>query len=104
MGGSGGLVVAVSLVVAVFAQVLCRGQVFFFFQAEDGIRDVAVTGVQTCALPIWARSFTATRRGGSSGRSPPPRKTARASAPPVRSKLNWAPASRRSCRRSSASV
>src|SRR5687768_18003511 len=27
-------------------------KVFFFFQAEDGIRDVAVTGVQTCALPI----------------------------------------------------
>src|SRR6266436_3080169 len=27
--------------------------VFFFFQAEDGIRDVAVTGVQTCALPIF---------------------------------------------------
>src|SRR2546429_9490012 len=27
---------------------------FFFFQAEDGIRDVAVTGVQTCALPIYA--------------------------------------------------
>ena len=28
-------------------------QIFaFFFQAEDGIRDVAVTGVQTCALPI----------------------------------------------------
>src|SRR5205809_7730987 len=26
---------------------------FFFFQAEAGIRDVAVTGVQTCALPIW---------------------------------------------------
>src|SRR2546429_3056488 len=26
---------------------------FFFFQAEDGIRDVAVTGVQTCALPIF---------------------------------------------------
>ena len=25
----------------------------FFFQAEDGIRDVAVTGVQTCALPIY---------------------------------------------------
>src|SRR2546429_3759259 len=59
---------------------------FFFFQAEDGIRDVAVTGVQTCALPIsqpstrfawsrtpiwrssmrvWkrlARSFTSSRR------------------------------------------
>src|SRR2546429_5897596 len=29
---------------------------FFFFQAEDGIRDVAVTGVQTCALPIWTLS------------------------------------------------
>src|SRR2546422_8256346 len=28
---------------------------FFFFQAEDGIRDVAVTGVQTCALPIYQR-------------------------------------------------
>src|SRR2546426_10490388 len=27
---------------------------FFFFQAEDGIRDYKVTGVQTCALPIWA--------------------------------------------------
>src|SRR6266404_4931472 len=28
---------------------------FFFFQAEDGIRDKLVTGVQTCALPIWCR-------------------------------------------------
>src|SRR3989454_12730897 len=28
---------------------------FFFFQAEDGIRDYKVTGVQTCALPIWWR-------------------------------------------------
>src|SRR2546429_2745919 len=33
--------------------VLRRVQIFFFFQAEDGIRDVAVTGVQTCALPIY---------------------------------------------------
>src|SRR5947209_11411110 len=32
---------------------------FFFFQAEDGIRDIGVTGVQTCALPI---SFSARRR------------------------------------------
>src|SRR5207237_6880600 len=41
---------------------------FFFFQAEDGIRDSSVTGVQTCALPIlipsvsgtttWSRAFT----------------------------------------------
>src|SRR2546426_9846695 len=29
---------------------------FFFFQAEDGIRDYKVTGVQTCALPISQRS------------------------------------------------
>ena len=29
------------------------GVFFFFFQAEDGIRDWSVTGVQTCALPIW---------------------------------------------------
>ena len=28
--------------------------VFFFFQAEDGIRDIGVTGVQTCALPIYS--------------------------------------------------
>src|SRR3712207_1925662 len=34
-----------------------RGDVLeyvFFFQAEDGIRDIGVTGVQTCALPIFA--------------------------------------------------
>src|SRR5206468_9331889 len=29
----------------------------FFFQAEDGIRDLIVTGVQTCALPICARKY-----------------------------------------------
>src|SRR5205823_7015234 len=29
---------------------------FFFFQAEDGIRDKLVTGVQTCALPIYSSS------------------------------------------------
>src|SRR5215471_5900203 len=32
---------------------------FFFFQAEDGIRDLYVTGVQTCALPISDRGETA---------------------------------------------
>src|SRR3712207_6901762 len=31
---------------------------FFFFQAEDGIRDIGVTGVQTCALPICAGVVT----------------------------------------------
>src|SRR5437762_2865599 len=38
-----------------FVRVLFRsllGLFFFFFQAEDGIRDTSVTGVQTCALPI----------------------------------------------------
>src|SRR5256885_2538659 len=29
----------------------------FFFQAEDGIRDYKVTGVQTCALPIWSEAL-----------------------------------------------
>src|SRR2546430_13410618 len=33
--------------------------VFFFFQAEDGIRDLTVTGVQTCALPISLLAFSA---------------------------------------------
>src|SRR2546430_90436 len=33
--------------------------VVFFFQAEDGIRDLTVTGVQTCALPIFARRVLA---------------------------------------------
>src|SRR5437764_4909818 len=32
-------------------------QMFFFFQAEDGIRDTSVTGVQTCALPITLRAL-----------------------------------------------
>src|SRR5215208_7458449 len=36
---------------------------FFFFQAEDGIRDGHVTGVQTCALPIFR-----SRRGGARSR------------------------------------
>src|SRR5204862_4849075 len=35
--------------------------IFFFFQAEDGIRDLYVTGVQTCALPIFLIT------GGASG-------------------------------------
>src|SRR2546427_10223980 len=47
---------------------------FFFFQAEDGIRDLTVTGVQTCALPILsppgaprrAAAATARRHGGRS--------------------------------------
>src|SRR5688500_19675768 len=37
---------------------------YFFFQAEDGIRDYKVTGVQTCALPIWARVGVLLQDGG----------------------------------------
>src|SRR5690606_18941936 len=37
-----------------FSQVLVLCFFVFFFQAEDGIRDFHVTGVQTCALPIWS--------------------------------------------------
>src|SRR2546421_9141375 len=46
---------------------------FFFFQAEDGIRDLIVTGVQTCALPIWI---------GHSGSADPPTRV-RLGAPPA---------------------
>src|SRR5207253_8654067 len=42
---------------------------FFFFQAEDGIRDGHVTGVQTCALPIYR-----SRRTRSSARTRPGRR------------------------------
>src|SRR5687767_15244378 len=44
---------------------------FFFFQAEDGIRDKLVTGVQTCALPISSirsSAGTTTRSPASNGR------------------------------------
>src|SRR2546426_3863553 len=37
---------------------------FFFFQAEDGIRDYKVTGVQTCALPIWMLLAFGSKREG----------------------------------------
>src|SRR6266498_5514434 len=40
---------------------------FFFFQAEDGIRDADVTGVQTCALPI-SRVSTSARMSGTNRR------------------------------------
>src|SRR2546425_5634280 len=40
--------------------------IFFFFKAEDGIRDKLVTGVQTCALPIYELER---RGGGRAGRA-----------------------------------
>src|SRR5216683_5029867 len=43
--------------------------IFFFFQAEDGIRDLIVTGVQTCALPISAPDAAIAAQAGA-----PPRK------------------------------
>src|SRR6266478_9139293 len=39
---------------------------FFFFQAEDGIRDLTVTGVQTCALPICRQPCCSIRRSAAS--------------------------------------
>src|SRR5437762_3895544 len=42
---------------------------FFFFQAEDGIRDTSVTGVQTCALPIYSNGRPLPRSSGTLSRS-----------------------------------
>src|SRR3989440_4074763 len=42
-----------TIMVPLSALLLVVVVLFFFFQAEDGIRDLIVTGVQTCALPIW---------------------------------------------------
>src|SRR2546426_8568344 len=46
------------------------GACFFFFQAEDGIRDYKVTGVQTCALPISSRKSTRSRSSRPSDSAP----------------------------------
>src|SRR5438034_1579740 len=43
---------------------MCCCLIFFFFQAEDGIRDHCVTGVQTCALPIYRLMLGALRESG----------------------------------------
>src|SRR5688572_31689047 len=50
---------------------------FFFFQAEDGIRDLTVTGVQTCALPIWLRDRRAVHHGSARQTGDPPPGAAR---------------------------
>ena len=50
------------LYVLPFYSVLCVLYLFFFFfQAEDGIRDIGVTGVQTCALPILIEDLSLTK-------------------------------------------
>src|SRR5260370_13115862 len=51
---------------------------FFFFQAEDGIRDSSVTGVQTCALPIWRWVSDAQEQGERVRRRRPPRRQGQA--------------------------
>src|SRR5256885_5610421 len=45
------------LILASTVQKVIVSQYMFFFQAEDGIRDYKVTGVQTCALPISRRAI-----------------------------------------------
>src|SRR5205823_11968666 len=78
---------------------------FFFFQAEDGIRDKLVTGVQTCALPISHRaprsSQLARRDAGPRtarlARAPDPARDDRGS----RSTRRWLPGGRRKIGRAS---
>src|SRR5205085_2528609 len=45
-------VFATMIMTSVSSPCSCCSGIVFFFQAEDGIRDLTVTGVQTCALPI----------------------------------------------------
>src|SRR2546429_5769268 len=45
------------MVFSIISSIIDSRTCFFFFQAEDGIRDVAVTGVQTCALPIFVAAL-----------------------------------------------
>src|SRR5256885_5823796 len=55
----------------------CVSIIFFFFQAEDGIRDYKVTGVQTCALPICtapAAEPAVAARGAAAQRGKPGRR------------------------------
>src|SRR5260221_4374271 len=53
------------------ARVYClidvQKMIIFFFQAEDGIRDHCVTGVQTCALPIYTEAAEPVRFGSVGG-------------------------------------
>src|SRR5260370_13879111 len=55
----------------------------FFFQAEDGIRDSSVTGVQTCALPIWFSTRSVCEKTPSDQGRRPPAKSARFWVAPV---------------------
>src|SRR5205807_5726778 len=60
----------------------------FFFQAEDGIRDYKVTGVQTCALPILS-CLCRSRTASPSGRTRRSRTASGTRTAPVRSTGRW---------------
>src|SRR5256886_10813569 len=61
--------------------VACIVSLFFFFQAEDGIRDLTVTGVQTCALPIFFLQPQPIHPGNSHWQNPSAGRTQIASIP-----------------------
>src|SRR5256885_8349407 len=54
------------MLLGTYSRIELSYQLFFFFQAEDGIRDYKVTGVQTCALPICAASINERPPSGTS--------------------------------------
>src|SRR5688572_32832749 len=66
---------------------------FFFFQAEDGIRDLTVTGVQTCALPICVPSVPPGYSTLAALRDSPTRASSRSAASALRPQIG-----RASCR------
>src|SRR5256885_7806140 len=61
---------AKSMILSSLSSMSRPAMLFFFFQAEDGIRDYKVTGVQTCALPI-SRAADASLGGDHAARSVP---------------------------------
>src|SRR6266542_3404889 len=72
-----------------FRQLRVLHRFFFFFQAEDGIRDATVTGVQTCALPIFGMRDEAQEGTGPTWQPVPVRSEERRVGKECRSR--WAP-------------
>src|SRR5256885_1211996 len=58
------------IAICIFYFMKCTMYIFFFFQAEDGIRDYKVTGVQTCALPISAAQMRTEELDARMGKDP----------------------------------
>src|SRR3954449_7094424 len=73
---------------------------FFFFQAEDGIRDESVTGVQTCALPISARAPA--RRRCTTGRAIEEKHMSNQDETPLRGDAAWQAEKKRIAKRNEA--